>query len=113
MKLKTFKSYPFSGKKEELQLWHIKLKAYLTYHKYIYIITDKSCEAPKKDKVLDPVTGKQEMAKHDQNSRAFMLLTLIMCDAVSFEAVDSSNTDELPDGVAKIVNQHIPTKLTI
>jgi hypothetical protein len=31
-----------------------------------------------------------------------MLLTLAMSDAVSFEAVDSSKTKELPDGDAKL-----------
>ena len=74
---KTIKSYPFSGKKKDFKMWQIKFQAYLTYHKCVDIITDDTYIAPKKVKVLDPTisTDKIEIAKRDQNIRAFMLLT--------------------------------------
>jgi hypothetical protein len=102
--LRTIKSYPFSGKKKYLKMWQIKLKAYLTYHKCIGIITDDTYTAPTKATVLDPESSahKPEIAKQDQNIKGFMLLTLEMSDAVSFEAVDSSKTTNLPDGEAKL-----------
>jgi gag-polypeptide of LTR copia-type len=102
--LKTIKSYPFSGKKKDFKMWQIKFQAYLTYHKCIDIITDDTYKAPTKATVLDPANSahKPEIAKRDQNIRAFMLLTLAMTDAVSFEAVDSSKTADLPDGDAKL-----------
>jgi hypothetical protein len=38
-----------------------------------------------------------------------MLLTLAMSDDVSFEAVDSSKTDDLPDGDAKLAWKTLTT----
>jgi hypothetical protein len=101
--LKTIKSPPFSGKKG-FKMWQIKFKAHLTYHKCIDIVTDDNYKATTNATALDPAnsTHKPEIAKQDQNIRAFMLLTLAMSDAVSFEAVESSKTTNLPDGDAKL-----------
>jgi gag-polypeptide of LTR copia-type len=57
-----------------------------------------------KTTVLDPENSahKPEIAKRDQNIRAFMLLTLAMSVAVSFEVVGSGKTTDMPDGDAKL-----------
>jgi gag-polypeptide of LTR copia-type len=68
------------------------------------VLTDDTYTAPTKATVLDPTNSghKPEIAKRDQNIGAFMLLTLAMTDAVSFEAVDSSKATDFPDGDAKL-----------
>ena len=117
--LKTFKSYPFSGKKKDFKMWQIKFKAYLNYHRCMDIISDDTYTSPAKSTILDATKAadKIEIAKREQNIRAYMLLTLAMSDAVSFEAVDSSKTVDLPDGDAKmawenLVNLYQPNNKT-
>jgi hypothetical protein len=101
--LKTIKSYPFSGKKKDCKMWQIRFKAYLTYHKCVDIITDENYNALTEATVLDPTESvHSQKAKQDQNIRAFMIITLAMSDAASFEAVDSRKSDDLPDGDAKL-----------
>ena len=107
--IKTIKNLPFSGKKSDFKLWKFKFLAICGFQKCQQILIDKTAIAPKFDKVLDPTKDRDVLLENyrNQNTKAYMFLTICITDAITFEAVQNAVTDNLPTGDAKLAWKNI------
>jgi hypothetical protein len=105
---KTIKNIPFSGKKANYEMWSKRFLSYAQLKKVKKVLL-KVEKPPKHDAVLDPnvTADKEKIRIRTANEITYNLLMLAMQDDVSFEAVSSACTDDLPDGDAALAWEHL------
>ena len=115
---KTVKIVPFTGKKEDWNKWSKKFLAQAKYKGFREALEGKQ-EVPAADTELDPDDDddKKKIKARKANDMAYNVLILSVEDDVSFNAVDTAVTTELPDGSAALAWQRLklrwqPTTMT-
>ena len=94
---KAFKAIQFSGKKEDYMMWSAKFLSYAQVKGFKKVILGTEVP-PKYDEDVDKDKEKQRIRK--ANDLAYSMLHIAVKDDVSFGAVYSATTDNLPDGDA-------------
>ena len=113
--IKTVKGLPFSGKKSEFRIWSFRFLASIAHYGCKDILTDPNCESPPDSEDLTTPAAlalpslDEKVANRKANKKAYMLLTLSISpnDIVTYDAIQTAVTTELPDGCAKTAWRNI------
>jgi hypothetical protein len=115
---KSVKSIPFSGKKEDYQIWRAKLLSYAQVKGCKAImVEDGKCPDSKEDLVSAAVNttdalkaaNKEKLRLRRANDLAYSMLTICVKDPVSFGAVYNAISTYLPDGNAALALANLDT----
>ena len=93
---KAFKSITFSGKKEDYMMWSAKFLSYAQVKGFKKVLM--GTESPPASNYLSPDADQKRISK--ANDVAYSMLNIAVKDDVSFGAIYTATTDELPDGDA-------------
>jgi len=95
---KSYKVIQFSGKKEDYQKWAAKFLAFAHVKGFKKILTGVSTPPPANEVLTSGDDEKKALRK--ANDLAYSVMHMVVKDDVSFNAVYSATTDDLPDGDA-------------
>jgi gag-polypeptide of LTR copia-type len=96
---KSYKAIQFSGKKEDYQKWSAKFLAYAHVKGFKKVLMGTETPPPAAEDLSTGDVIKKMLRKN--NDLAYSVLHMAVKDDVSFNAIFSATTDDLPDGDAR------------